>query len=203
MTPGPGHYTSLNVTTEAPKYTMSSRRNLPINTSTPGPGTYNNNNLTEVPSYKMTQSKRDISYRNINPGPGSYNAISRPKSSAPLYGFGSQTRHGRQGPHTPGPGAYNHLSKLQSQLGQTFAGESRLREHGKDMPGPGAYNPVKKSKMTMSNTKIGQAKRDTLNIKQLVLNPGPGQYQSNYNQTLSSMPNCRIGQESRSKVRGT
>lgn len=56
-----------------------------------------------------------MNYRNSNPGPGSYNAVTRPKSSAPLYGFGSQSRQGNKVFHTPGPGAYNHLSNLQRQ----------------------------------------------------------------------------------------
>lgn len=180
---------------------MSSRPNLNCSTNTPGPGTYESNTTRhEVPSMKMTLSKRDFRSDNANPGPGSYNTT-RPRSSAPLYGFGSSNRNGFRKHYTPGPGAYNQqLSTLQSQFGKTFMKKTNLKTYGKDNPGPGAYNPVKNQRMTVSNVRIGSAVRESLNNKQLVGNPGPGQYSSDYNLTKRSNPNYRMGQEKREIV---
>ena len=148
----------------------------------PGPGQYKSRNADVVkhksPQWSMGTSQRNaFQTRALSPGPGMYKTVADSNAS-PKYFFGtkSATDFNKFKKDVPGPGQYNPASNAFGNIGFSFTGRHEFKnKESINKPGPGTYG----SKSTLSKTmgKIGtSAKGAPLVPKNIITNPGPGQY---------------------------
>lgn len=117
-TPGPGTYEAKKVIgNDAPKISMTFKRNVPFRNENPGPGTYTLNTSQvklKQPEYRIGTAKREIIDKEtkLKPGPGTYcpDNVDFIKPNAPKWVIGKEERGNMSNSCmlNPGPGAYEY-----------------------------------------------------------------------------------------------
>ena len=220
--PGPNHYSLKSKVGEGPSFHMGEKTgdgSLGGRKNVPGPGAYSPSKVTDSACFSMGsktkfgmmlavhpesgEHTKMASTADKTPGPGTYyaRAVYKNVNGGPRFGTDSRKGMGNEkAALTPGPNAYRANSKQPVQKAAPAYGFGTSRRPQsvnvkKQAPGPGQYE----LRGIIGSESQGRTLATKLNPSKTTndFNPGPGQYQPQFTQSIKKNPGWRIGTSQR------